>query len=363
MVPKSSRDDNFNKPSEDLSTYRYVRVGDLVLNKMKTWQGSLAVSDFEGIVSPAYIVCELTGDVFPRYLHYLLRSQPYVHLYQAMSKGIRPNQWDLPYDEFRTIPALLPPLGEQRRIADFLDAEVGRIDVLSGALQRALQLLEERVSACMELAFGGVPEQCVPLRRIIDRWIDYRGSTPAKTTDGVPLVTAKNISRGAIDLAAAPEYISVHDYDDWMRRGLPRAGDVLLTTEAPLGEVAMIADSNVALAQRVILMRVRDSVDPHWLYWYLRSPVGQSELYKRATGSTALGIKADRLYAVPIPIFGRDDMRTRLKRLTAHVEEAERLRKPISRQQELLAERKRSLISAAVTGHLEVSSARRGDAS
>ena len=123
VVPKDSRDDNFNKPSEDLSMYRYVRAGDLVLNKMKTWQGSLAVSQYEGIVSPAYYVCSLSADVDSRFAHHLLRSTPYIHLYQAASQGIRPNQWDLPFEEFQRIPLSLPPLNEQRRIADFLDTE------------------------------------------------------------------------------------------------------------------------------------------------------------------------------------------------------------------------------------------------
>jgi type I restriction enzyme S subunit len=149
VVPRDSRDDNFNRPSADLRAYRHVRPGDLVLNKMKTWQGSLAVSEFEGIVSPAYFVCSLSGELYPRFAHYLLRSRPYIHMYQTTSKGIRPNQWDLPFEEFRRIPALLPPPADQRRIADFLDVATANLSSLVELRRKQRALLEERLDSCL----------------------------------------------------------------------------------------------------------------------------------------------------------------------------------------------------------------------
>lgn len=68
VIPKDSRDDNHNVTSEDTSRYKYVRPGDFVINKMKAWQGSVAVSDYEGIVSPAYYIYNFTDDVFYKYL-------------------------------------------------------------------------------------------------------------------------------------------------------------------------------------------------------------------------------------------------------------------------------------------------------
>ena len=95
VVSKDSRDDNFNKASDDLSAYQLVEPGDLVINKMKAWQGSVAVSNLRGIVSPAYFTYFATHTECSRYLHYLMRSLPYIACYQTMSKGIRINQWDL----------------------------------------------------------------------------------------------------------------------------------------------------------------------------------------------------------------------------------------------------------------------------
>src|SRR5262245_54792024 len=83
--------------------------------------------------------------------------------------------------------------------------------------------------------------------------IDYRGKSPRKTAAGIPLITAKVVKGGRI--LPPDEFIDESDYDEWMRRGLPQRGDILVTTEAPLGEVAQLADDRVALAQRIIALR------------------------------------------------------------------------------------------------------------
>lgn len=134
--------------------------------------------------------------------------------------------------------------------------------------------------------------------------------------------------------------------------------DVLLTTEAPLGQVAMVNDTTIALAQRVIVLRAdQDACSPEWLYWYLRSPQGQAELELRATGSTALGIKADRLRGVPIPLPSPREAVRRLSRLSESVAEVETLQRQLVKQRALVVERRRALITAAVTGQFDVATA------
>ena len=144
VIPKSSRDDNFNRPSEDLSSYQLVQPSDLVINKMKAWQGSIAISGHCGIVSPAYHVYVGSHDNTHRYLHHLFRSVPYISAYQQMSKGIRPNQWDLEPEPFSRIEVLLPSLAEQRAIAGFLDRETAKIDSLVAKKERLIELLQEK---------------------------------------------------------------------------------------------------------------------------------------------------------------------------------------------------------------------------
>lgn len=100
VVPRGYTDDNWNRIPEDLSSYQLVDVGDLVLNKMKAWQGSLGVSAMRGLVSPAYFVYRPVGHNFElRFIHHLLRSRPFIDSYGRMSAGVRVGQWDLdPWD-------------------------------------------------------------------------------------------------------------------------------------------------------------------------------------------------------------------------------------------------------------------------
>ena len=139
------------------------------------------------------------------------------------------------------------------------------------------------------------------LIEVLDTLIDYRGKTPKKTTSGVPLITAKIIKNGRIETPT--EFISVDDYDSWMVRGFPIVGDVVLTTEAPLGEVAQLEDSNIALAQRVVTLRGKSNVlDNTYLKYYFLSNVGKQRLKARETGTTVTGIKQSELKEVLVDV-------------------------------------------------------------
>jgi type I restriction enzyme S subunit len=134
-------------------------------------------------------------------------------------------------------------------------------------------------------------------------YVDYRGKTPTKTLEGIFLVTAKNIRVGYIDYEASQEFISEDDYALVMRRGLPKLGDVLITTEAPCGFVAQVDRENIALAQRVIKYRSKDKrLSNSFLKHYLLGSHFQNKLLKTATGSIVKGIKGSKLHQLTIPI-------------------------------------------------------------
>lgn len=137
------------------------------------------------------------------------------------------------------------------------------------------------------------------LENIVEKFVDYRGKTPNKTSSGIPLITAKIVKSGR--LLEPNEFIACEDYNTWMTRGLPELNDVIITTEAPLGEVALLKDTNVALAQRIILIRSKKEIcNSVFLKYYLESTIGQSELLSRASGSTVEGIKAAELKKINI---------------------------------------------------------------
>jgi type I restriction enzyme, S subunit len=139
---------------------------------------------------------------------------------------------------------------------------------------------------------------------IAEKIIDYRGKTPPKSDKGVRLVTAKVIKNGFIQEERS-EYISEDTYSSWMRRGYPQQHDIVITTEAPLGEVAQLRTTEkVALAQRVILLRAKQNVmDQQYFYQALKSPIVQANLQQRSTGTTVLGIKQSELRKVEVPYF------------------------------------------------------------
>lgn len=156
VVPKDSRDDNHNRAGEDLGVYQRVLVGDVVMNKMKAWQGSIAVSDHEGIVSPDYQVLRPSGaSLRPRFLHSLLRSQPYILEYARRAYGVRPDQWRLMFDEFRSIPIPLPLLEQQDRIVERLDTTLSAEARAAEKVRVQIETLREYRQALITAAVTG----------------------------------------------------------------------------------------------------------------------------------------------------------------------------------------------------------------
>jgi len=141
----------------------------------------------------------------------------------------------------------------------------------------------------------------VPLEELF-QFIDYRGQTPTKTDSGVVLITAKNVRPGRLEREPI-EYISEKSYSERMTRGFPKVGDILFTTEAPLGNVALIeAPPNFALAQRVIDLQPFADMNSRCAMYLMMSPIFQTLLDKNSSGMTAKGIKAGKLKQLELPV-------------------------------------------------------------
>lgn len=139
--------------------------------------------------------------------------------------------------------------------------------------------------------------------------IDYRGKTPKKSEEGILTLSAKSVRDGYIDYSQC-YYISEEEYRKFMVRGFPKVGDVLLTTEAPLGVTARLDRDDVALAQRLLTLRgKKDILDTGYLYYYLRSPIGQGKLLERQTGTTVTGIKQAEFRKIEISLPAIDIQR------------------------------------------------------
>ncbi|MNO65373.1 putative type-1 restriction enzyme specificity protein [compost metagenome] len=194
----------------------------------------------------------------------------------------------------------IPPLKVQEEIVRILDAFTeltAELTVELTARKKQYEYYRDKLLTFEEgeVEWKALGEVC--------GYVDYRGKTPKKTSNGIFLVTAKNIRMGYIDYQSSQEFISEDDYDLIMRRGLPEVGDVLITTEAPCGFVAQVDQKNIALAQRVIKYRSKDERFTNaFLKHYLMGGEFQKKLHEAATGSTVKGIKGSKLHKLTIPI-------------------------------------------------------------
>ncbi len=176
VILKDSRDDNHNATSLDTSNYKVVRPGDLAVNKMKAWQGSLGVSEHHGIVSPAYITCRLNQEkVTGRYIHYLLRSKSLIGALDAISYGVRVGQWDMRFEDFKKVGITIPTKPEQDRIVAFLDQKTKEIDALIAKKQRQIELLDEQKAILINRA---VTRGLNPNAKLKPSGIEWIGEIP-----------------------------------------------------------------------------------------------------------------------------------------------------------------------------------------
>ena len=144
VIPKDSRTDNHNVTSSDTSSYKLIEKNDVVINKMKAWQGSLGVSSFKGIISPAYYVYKIIdSDIYSNFLHYVLRNNLYLDEYRRISSGIRIGQWDLEKKEFEKLLYPFPnSTSEQQQIVQYLDNKTSAIDNIIADKTKIIEELE-----------------------------------------------------------------------------------------------------------------------------------------------------------------------------------------------------------------------------
>lgn len=206
----------------------------------------------------------------------------------------------------RRIPIGCPSFNEQKKIGDYFR----ELDNLITLHQRKCDETKQLKKFMLQKMFpkNGEKNPKIRFEGFTDDWeqrklievcdyVDYRGKTPTKVDNGIFLVTAKNVKAGYIDYESSKEYISEDDYEEVMHRGKPEIGDVLITTEAPCGNVAQVNTSNIALAQRIIKYRGHKNViDNTYLKHYMLAPYFQKILFEKSSGGTVQGIKGSILH-------------------------------------------------------------------
>ena len=381
VIPKASRDDNFNKPSEDLSKYQLVETGDLVINKMKAWQGSLGVSAYSGIVSPAYFVYKAVGSLDPRFAHYLLRSGGYAQHMAAISAGIRPNQWDLDPLQLSSTPLLVPPADEQRAIADFLDRETSQIDAFIAKNEELIALLTERrtatITRCVTSGLSGseglqeghwtasVPDhwQVMPLRYAIRR-IDQGVSPQAEAGLAVDAGQVGVLKSGCVNGGVfQPSEHKILPSDFVFDPAIQIDVGELLVNRASgsvslLGSAAMVTENpyQLILSDKTFRIWPSGRTSRHYLYWLLNSRLYREQVEASVSGAEGLAnnLPMSRLRSFRLPFPPRAEQRKLIVFLERETSAISQAILTASRGIDLARERRAALISAAVTGKIDV---------
>jgi type I restriction enzyme S subunit len=326
----------------------------------------------EATINPNVMIFSSFKDL-NRFIFYCLKGE-YFQISLELNKSAGA-QDAINQEFFNSLSIFSPPLPEQHAIAAFLDRETARIDTLIAKKERQIELLQEKRSALISHAvtkgldpnvkmkdsgiewLGMVPEgwKISHIRRIISKFVDYRGKTPEKVESGVRLITARNIKNGQIDFSLSEEFMKNEDYESWMVRGFPEIGDIIITTEAPLGEVAQIVDTDIALAQRIILLKTnKNQIHNEFLKYQLMSDLGKGELLSRSTGSTAIGIKAEHLRSISVIIPPLNEQTEVVLYIQREIRNLENPIEKIVDSINKLREYRSALISAAVTGKIDV---------
>lgn len=196
----------------------------------------------------------------------------------------------------------VPSIPEQKRIVAILDEAFAEIEKARAKTEQNLKNARELFESYLQQVFSQRGEGWVGTE-LFDHvnFIDYRGKTPKKTEHGLRLITAKNVRMGYLK-TEPQEFVAPESYDDWMTRGIPKKGDVLFTTEAPLANVAQLdTDDKTVFAQRIITMQPDPNViNSTFLKYMLMSQPIQQLIHDKGTGATCTGIKASLLKKIPI---------------------------------------------------------------
>lgn len=247
------------------------------------------------IASSLVILRPDKSKIITEYLSYALESEKIRK--QMISANNGSSQPNLSAESVKNYIIDLPDLSEQKHIVE----ELMRIDNLIQLCQNQISKLDELVKARFVELFGGkgYPEDTL---LNLCNIIDYRGKTPEKVEYGLPFITAKNVKMHQMNLEPR-EYISKETYDNVMVRGFPKEGDVVFTTEAPLGNVCRIPhfDTEFYIGQRIVTMQT-EKLEPIYLEYALSSDDFKMKYMGKSSGSTVTGIRVRLLEQLTIPV-------------------------------------------------------------
>lgn len=353
--------------ASSLEGYRKVQAGDFVMNYMLAWKGAYGVSDHDGIVSPAYAVFKINPRYAePRYIHHRLRSEHMRSEFRARSKGIIESRLRLYPDSFLSMEIALPDLPTQKSIADFLDRETARIDQLIEKKQRFLEVARERWRATLNHAvFPNSPQwdrlpsgwRKVHLKYLTDtkRPIMYGIVLPGPNMEEGPMIVkGGDVKPGRLH----PDRLcrTTPEIEASYVRSRLKAGDLVISIRGGIGDIEIVPPEieGANLTQDAARIAPCKGVDREWLRYALLSSAVFHPLEARSLGAAVRGINIFDLKRVFVPEPPQDLQSEIADYLRLQEGNLLRLRSEAERHTQLLRELRAALITAAVTGQIDV---------
>lgn len=364
------------KYPSDFSNYQIVEPDDLVfcLFDMDETPRTVGLSDHRGMITGAYDVFRCTERAIPGYVYYFYRHiDAYKKLrpfYTGLRKTVRT-------PTFLSIKMPLPPPDEQKSISSFLDVETSKIDGLVSEQRRLIELLKEKRQAVISHAVTKGLNPNAPMKPSGIQWLGdvpqhWKRSQPKYFTtkivdgvhfkpnyvdEGIPFVTVQNLTAGHGISFENLNYISDEDHEEYFKRANPERGDVLLTKDGATLGVARVVETDRVFSIFVsvaLLKPVKEMIDPWFLAHVLESSVVFQQFKAGEKGSALKHIHLIDLRNVYVPLPPVDEQREIVRSLANQLTELDSLVSEAERAIELLQERRTAIVSAAVTGKIDV---------
>ncbi|MGR9280423.1 restriction endonuclease subunit S [Rhizobium johnstonii] len=360
--------------SDDRSKYKRVARGDLVYNMMRAWQGGFGAVETDGMVSPAYVVARPKSDLSARFTELLLRTPTAVEEMRRRSRGVTDFRLRLYWEEFKEIEVAIPSTTEQLAILDFLDRETAKIDALVEQQKRLIELLKEKRQAVISQAvtkglnlnvpvkdtgiewLGKVPEHWSTgkLRSLARQIVDGAHFTPTYVDDGIPFLRVTDITRPTLDLTEVKR-IPLSEHLDLSLRCRPEKGDLLLSKNGTIGVPRVINwDWEFSIFVSLCLIKLTAKISAEYLAYVFQSRTIESQIEEGAKQNTVANLHLEKIASFRLPVPPAEEQAEIVRKLDSELGEMDHLVEAAEDGIKLLEERRVALISAAVTGKINV---------
>ena len=375
--PRSEMEAKGNRASTT-DGYWKVQKGDLIVNKLLAWMGAIGVSEYDGVTSPAYDILRKKRPLDSNFYDFLFRCGICFTEFRKHSRGIMDMRLRLYFDALGQLPMPWPPVHEQEQIVKFLFAQTGKIDELVAEQQRLIELLKEKRQAVISHAvtkglnpdapmkpsgiewLGDVPEHW-EMKRL--GWIcsdinDINHEMPAAVENGVLFLSAKDLlDDGTLNFEINVKMISEDDYERLSRKVRPKRGDIIYSRiGAALGKARLVeTDTKFNVSYSCCVVRVINEIAcRQFIRVLLDGEMILTEARMRTNGIGVPDLGLGEIARFPIPLPPIAEQRAIVAFLERETKLSTGLMAVAERGIDLLQERRTALISAAVTGKIDV---------